>query len=69
VEICQLQKANVRQMNEDQKFVFFVNIYHTMMMHTFVEFEMTDSILSRMNLWSRCVYNIGTDFSLVTYIV
>jgi hypothetical protein len=59
IETCQLQRVNVSVLKGAEKIVFFLNIYHALLMQSYIEKEVPDSDLSRLRFQNRCSYNIG----------
>jgi hypothetical protein len=58
-EIQQLRRVQLMSMSETQRMVFFVNIYHALLMHAFLENEMPDSLHARLSIMARSAYLIG----------
>jgi hypothetical protein len=59
VEACQLQRVNIDVLKGNEKIVFFMNVYHALLMQSLVEKEVPDSDLARLRLQNKCSYNIG----------
>lgn len=58
-EIRHLHRVQLDTLNESQKVVFFINVYHALMMHAFIERDMPDSYPSRFALQASAAYQIG----------
>lgn len=65
-EIQQLRRVQLSSLSETQRTVFFINIYHSLLMHAFIENEMPDSLSQRLVLMASSAYVIGdTSFTLL----
>jgi hypothetical protein len=58
-ELQQLHRVKLDSLNDTQRVVFFLNIYHALLMHAFIEKDVPDSYQSLFNLMASAAYNIG----------
>eukprot|EP01117_Protostelium_nocturnum_P005092 TRINITY_DN1845_c0_g1_i1.p1 TRINITY_DN1845_c0_g1~~TRINITY_DN1845_c0_g1_i1.p1 ORF type:complete len:412 (+),score=129.11 TRINITY_DN1845_c0_g1_i1:158-1393(+) len=62
-----LQKVSLDEMNEDERLIFFLNIYNTAYLHAIVRYGFPASNIARKALLLRC-YNIGgKNFSIENF--
>jgi len=60
-----LKDADVYSLSEDQKFAFFLNVYHAMIMHTYIVQGPPDSSIKLINYFNLISYQVSDDvFSL-----
>lgn len=65
-EILNLPRVQLASMNEPQRVVFFLNIFHSLQMHAYLESHMPDSLQDRIHIMASFAYNIGDQsFSLL----
>ena len=54
-----LHHVNLKELNNDQKKAFFMNIYNAIVIHAFCVNGCPSSILAKVSLFSKASYNIG----------
>jgi hypothetical protein len=59
IETTKLQQVSVESLHGKEKMVFFLNVYHALILHGGIEREWPDSDLSRLRMYQRLAYNIG----------
>jgi len=63
---CELQKINLKDLKEAQKFPFWVNIYNAILLHSNVNLKAPLNTLQRISFFKSGKYQIGThSFSLL----
>lgn len=61
-ESMNLPRVQLATLNDSQRIVFFLNVYHSLMMHAFLESHMPDSLQDRINIMATFAYNIGDQY-------
>ena len=56
-----LKDADAYSLSEDQKFAFFLNVYHTMIMHTYIVLGPPDSSIKVINYFNVISYQVSDD--------
>eukprot|EP01122_Echinamoeba_exundans_P004755 TRINITY_DN14996_c0_g1_i1.p1 TRINITY_DN14996_c0_g1~~TRINITY_DN14996_c0_g1_i1.p1 ORF type:complete len:1018 (+),score=209.81 TRINITY_DN14996_c0_g1_i1:71-3124(+) len=59
IETTKLQQVSVDSLHGKERMVFFLNVYHALILHGGIEREWPDSDLSRLRMYQRLAYNIG----------
>ncbi|KAI4370007.1 hypothetical protein MLD38_018395 [Melastoma candidum] len=55
----QLEKVNLRQMDEGSLTAFWINVYNALVMHAYLAYGIPSSSLKRLALFHKAAYNIG----------
>lgn len=65
-EIMHLPRVQLSSMSDSQRLVFFLNVFHSLQMHAYLESHMPDSVQDRIHIMASFAYNIGDQtFSLL----
>jgi len=56
---CELQKANLKDLQEQQKLPFWINMYNVILLHSYVGLKMPLSPMQRITFFKKGSYQIG----------